>query len=652
MHAAGAALSALGAAVDATAATSQVNDGVVGADWSGVARITAAASVARLNADDTSYGQLSLLMAQLLQAAGELHTMTPPRMVTHVQANANRGEYLVDNAVNPWVWGALTPRLIELDTEYFGFMWPNNASAGLSYGAGLDAIGAALSGLSALPSLAGGSVAAPAMAAADVGANAGITTASAAMGATEQAAAAAMAPAAGGVLQSAGSGLLGAAPLSAPAPGGGGTAAVSPMADVQPHSPAMPSTGPAQAPPMSMFLPPSAAAINAPAPAPPVQTLSPVTGAPGAGPPGVTSFIKPAEPFKAPPAPSGGQASGLKPGMLNAAALRGPVSAMPLTTTATTSTPATAAQRLAYVSPTPPPSQPAPPSAAQLQTGTITTLQPPPAPAQTPPVQLPTPPAVPQTSLPAPSAGPTGAGTNGTGIQMLGNGPPGAPQAPPRIPPIPLDPSPPVPPPPAPPPEPGQPPLQRRPDVSGWTAPPRAQDAQTALKNLQELEDAIKFHNEHPPNPYDPVAVAGYNSQANYYNHWAAQLEGTVESYNAEYSPASIAQTIQSPNTPYWAHQEPPLSQGPIGQRGSPLNVPKGTNSPATIDGVNFTGHAIDEMQSEGIPLSAVNRALHVGAIEPGKFGRTIFFDATNNISVIQDLDGTIVTVSFGHLHA
>ncbi|UQX13364.1 hypothetical protein [Candidatus Mycobacterium methanotrophicum] len=37
MHAAGAALSALGAAVDATAATSQVNDGVVGADWSGVA---------------------------------------------------------------------------------------------------------------------------------------------------------------------------------------------------------------------------------------------------------------------------------------------------------------------------------------------------------------------------------------------------------------------------------------------------------------------------------------------------------------------------------------------------------------------------------------------------------------------------------------
>jgi hypothetical protein len=81
-------------------------------------------------------------------------------MVTHVQANANRGEWGIDNAINPVVLGALTGRLIELDGEYFGFMWPNNASAGLRYGAGLDAVGAALSGLSALPSLAGGSVAA------------------------------------------------------------------------------------------------------------------------------------------------------------------------------------------------------------------------------------------------------------------------------------------------------------------------------------------------------------------------------------------------------------------------------------------------------------------------------------------------------------
>jgi hypothetical protein len=57
---------------------------------------------------------------------------------------------------------------------------------------------------------------------------------------------------------------------------------------------------------------------------------------------------------------------------------------------------------------------------------------------------------------------------------------------------------------------------------------------------------------------------------------------------------------------------------------------PPRTNTPATIEGIHFSGHAIDEMQGDGIPLSAVNRALRIGAIEPGKFGRTIFYDAIN----------------------
>ena len=216
MHAAGAAMTALGAQVESTVATSAVNDVMVGESWSGMGRVSAAASVTTLNTDQSTYSLLSELKAQLLNAAGELHTTTVPQMVTHVQANANRGEWGVDNAINPVVLGALTGRLIELDGEYFGFMWPNNASAGLRYGAGLDALGAALSGLSALPSLAGGSVAAPAMAAADVGANAGMSMMSAVMSATEQAATAAISPATSGASQ-AGS-LASQAPLSAPAP--------------------------------------------------------------------------------------------------------------------------------------------------------------------------------------------------------------------------------------------------------------------------------------------------------------------------------------------------------------------------------------------------------------------------------------------------
>jgi hypothetical protein len=452
MHVASAAMSTLGGSTDTVMATSAVNTAATAENWSGLGQVSASASVSTLNSHDSLYAQLSLLKAQLFQASGELHTMTVPRMVTHVQANANRMEYVADNAINPWVLGALTPRLGELDTEYFGFMWPNNASAGLSYGAGLDALGAALSALSALPSLAGGSVAAPAMAAADVAANAGITMASAAMSTAEQAATAVMSPATASMGNASGAtNMLGSTALSAPA-----TPSVSPMANVQPHAPAMPSLAQAQAPAMSMFLPPPSAAVTPPAPAttpaPPVQTMTPSTG-PGAAPPGVTSFMKPVEPFTAPPPPSGGQATGLSPGMLNAAALRGPVTTAPASTavptqplTTSSLATATATQPLAYVPPDPTrPIQTPPPPQPPLDTsGIVDTLNPPPAPPAQPPSPPapppPTPLAPPQSSPPAPSDGPgTGGPGPGLDIQMLVTGLGGAPLAPPGIPPMPLD---------------------------------------------------------------------------------------------------------------------------------------------------------------------------------------------------------------------
>jgi len=414
MHVASAAMSTLGGAVDSTVSASGVNTAATAANWSGLGGSASAASVNTLNTDQSVYGQLSLVKAQLLQAAGELHTMTPPRMVTHVQANANRGEYLVDNAINPLVWGALTPRLIDLDTEYFGYMWPNNASAGLSYGAGLDALGLALSSLSALPSLAGGSVAAPGLAAADVAANAGITMASATMSATEQAATATISPATSAGSQ--GSGLLGQEPLSAPSTPTS-TPTVSPMANVTSHALPSPALSQAQAPAMGMFAPPSAAVINPSAPTPPVQTLSPSTGgAPGVASPGVTSFVKPVEPFTPPPMSSGGQAAGLSPGMLNASALRGPVTTAPVGTTALTQplvntgslATATATQPLAYVPPDHPlpPAPLTPPQPPLLSPGdTAQSLTPPPQPQQAPPPPPHTPPQ-PQQQQPEPQPQP------------------------------------------------------------------------------------------------------------------------------------------------------------------------------------------------------------------------------------------------------
>jgi hypothetical protein len=80
------------------------------------------------------------------------------------------------------------------------------------------------------------------------------------------------------------------------------------------------------------------------------------------------------------------------------------------------------------------------------------------------------------------------------------------------------------------------------------------------------------------------------------------------------------------------------------------MDVPRGTNAPATLEGTSFSGHALDEMQSEGIPVSVVNNALRTGLSAPSRGGTTVFFDPTNNVSVVQASDGTVVTVSFGDL--
>ena len=90
-------------------------------------------------------------------------------------------------------------------------------------------------------------------------------------------------------------------------------------------------------------VPPSQAPVQPMMPRPPMPAMSAA--------PGVTSFTPPAQPFSPPPPPSGGQAAGLKPGMLNAAALRGPVSAMPLVSSGASTGRPLATQPLAYVAP-------------------------------------------------------------------------------------------------------------------------------------------------------------------------------------------------------------------------------------------------------------------------------------------------------------
>ena len=62
-----------------------------------------------------------------------------------------------------------------------------------------------------------------------------------------------------------------------------------------------------------------------------------------------------------------------------------------------------------------------------------------------------------------------------------------------------------------------------------------------------------------------------------------------------------------------------------VGRRGSPIRIDPGTNIPTEINGTQYTGHALDQMQGRGIPPSVVQNTIDVGTTSPGYDGATIY---------------------------
>jgi hypothetical protein len=53
-------------------------------------------------------------------------------------------------------------------------------------------------------------------------------------------------------------------------------------------------------------------------------------------------------------------------------------------------------------------------------------------------------------------------------------------------------------------------------------------------------------------------------------------------------------------------------------------------------------------MQGRGFTPTVVENAIQTGDVFPAKFGRVAFYDAVNNITVITESNGTVVTVRYG----
>jgi guanyl-specific ribonuclease Sa len=118
---------------------------------------------------------------------------------------------------------------------------------------------------------------------------------------------------------------------------------------------------------------------------------------------------------------------------------------------------------------------------------------------------------------------------------------------------------------------------------------------QAAQNELKDLERLIQQHNSRPPDPSNWSAVESYNNEADYYNAWATQLHGKLDSWNTQYTPASPAKTA---NTPSWTqpapqqpvHQEPQVPQNArdVLNQIDAGKWPQAANAPGTRGGSVF----------------------------------------------------------------
>jgi RHS repeat-associated protein len=92
----------------------------------------------------------------------------------------------------------------------------------------------------------------------------------------------------------------------------------------------------------------------------------------------------------------------------------------------------------------------------------------------------------------------------------------------------------------------------------------------------------------------------------------------------------------------------------PLGSKRLQMNQPKNPayqpvrNEPTTISGRNYSGHAIDRMQDRGIMPSVVQNTIDTGAASSSRLGTTVYYDQINNVSVVVNAEGKVVTVKYG----
>jgi len=95
---------------------------------------------------------------------------------------------------------------------------------------------------------------------------------------------------------------------------------------------------------------------------------------------------------------------------------------------------------------------------------------------------------------------------------------------------------------------------------------------------------------------------------------------------------------------------------GVLGSRHNQMNQPKNPsyqpvrNNPTNIDGRNYSGHALDRMQDRGIMPSVVKDTIKNGSQTVGTKSTTNHYSPANNVTVVTNKRGDVVTVSHGKI--
>lgn len=115
------------------AEASQLNAAVTGASWVGAGGTASALSATMMNGVLGALSGWAQSTVPIAESAAMAFRTAVSAMVPDVLCTENRVEQAKDVAINPLVWGALTPDIVRLDGTYFGPYWTENASQGIAF---------------------------------------------------------------------------------------------------------------------------------------------------------------------------------------------------------------------------------------------------------------------------------------------------------------------------------------------------------------------------------------------------------------------------------------------------------------------------------------------------------------------------------------